>query len=331
MTVGIDDLRLFLLVIDKGSLAAAARELNVTPPAITQRLRTIERRFGVRLVDRSTRRIGLTDEGRLVRDRAQEIIRSFDGLMEAVQARKGLVQGELRVRAPLGFGRRYVAPIVARFQTTHPEVRVFLGLSDRPNRAGTDDRLTPDVIVHIGELRDSSQVAVTIAANERILCAAPRYVDRYGAPKSPGDLLQHRCLALRENDEDVTLWRFARNKRTEAVRIRPVLASNDGEVVYQWALAGKGVMVRSEWNVADDVRLGRLVRLLPDYRLPAANIVALVPDSRALSERTRAFLHFLKGQFRPHPPWRRPEDGRPTALGKAVLITHEAECADSCE
>lgn len=295
------DLEFFATVSRAPSLASAARELDVTPSAVTQRLQDLERRVGVRLVERSGRRIALTDEGELLALRGQVISDDIAALGETLSARSGEVAGHLRVLAPIGFGRRYVAPIAAQFLTSHPAVTIDLTLSDRLGRI---PETSWDVAVHIGELRETALVAQRLAPNARYLCASPAFVARFGTPKSPSALRDFRCIALRENDEDVTLWRFSRSGAAPVqVRIEPHLASNDGDVVRQWALDGHGILMRSEWSIADDLRSGRLVRLLEGYALPAADVVAFVGPRKGRSARTTQFVKLLKGALLPT-PWR---------------------------
>lgn len=295
------DLDFFSIVARSPSLAAAARELDVTPSAVTQRLQELERRVGVRLVDRSGRHIALTDEGELLATRGRAIADELSDLTEILSARRGEVAGHLRVVAPFGFGRTYVAPAVADFLRAHPGVTIDLRLSDRRSTASDHSW---DVAIHIGELRESSFVTRPLAPNARVLCASPDYVARHGIPDTPRDLLKHRCIALRENDEDVTLWRFDRRGTSPLqVRIDPVLASNDGDVVRNWAIGGEGIIVRSEWSVADDLRLGRLTRLLPTYTLPDAPVVAFIGPRKGRSARTSAFVRALQQTLTPV-PWR---------------------------
>jgi len=296
-----DDPGFFIAIVKHGSLAAAARALDLTPSAVTQRLQALEARLGVRLLDRGTRRMRLTDEGELFHAEASRIALQYEELIDALQARRSLVRGHLRVHGPLGFGRRYLAPIVAQFHARHPQLQIALTLSDR---SVDPDSAPYDAVVHIGELKDSAQIAYRIAPNQRWLCAAPAYLKRVSAPTRPDDLAKLACLVLRENDEDVTLWRFKSRQAERALRVTPALSSNDGDVIKQWALAGLGVMQRSEWDVAADLAAGRLVRLLPAWRLNPADVTALVPQRKGMSARVTAFLDFLAAQFRPTPPWR---------------------------
>src|SRR5882762_765941 len=235
-----EDLRFFVTLAASTSLAAAARSLNVTPPAVTQRLRLIEERLGLRLVDRSGRRMVLTDEGDHLAGGGRRILDEIEELAHTLAARRAVVSGHLRVVAPPGFGRRYIAPAAAQFRTTHPQITLSLMLSDRPARLADD---AWDLMLYVGELRDSSLVTQCLAPNERFVCATSEYFTRTGTPSHPRDLLKHNCIALRENDEDVTMWRFTPSQRGKPVgiRIEPTLSSNDGEVIRAWALAGAGV------------------------------------------------------------------------------------------
>lgn len=294
------DLQFFSLLVRSASLAAAARALGVTPPAVTQRLQALERRAGVRLLDRSTRRATPTAEGELLLENAEGLLRELDGLADRLRERGGRIAGELKVVAPFGFGRRHVAPLLAEFRDLHPTLKMALDLSERP----AQDALRGfDLALHIGTLKDSSLTAFRIAANARLLCAAPAYLKRAGAPKKPGELARHACLVIRENDEDVTVWKLRRGAESHAVRVTAALGSNDGEAVRDWALAGRGIALRSEWDVAPLIAAGRLARVLPGYSLPEAPVVALVPARKGLSARSRAFIDFLKEKLS-QPPWR---------------------------
>ena len=303
----LDDPHFFVLLVKEKSMAAAARQLGVTPPAVTQRLQQLEARIGVRLMDRTTRRISLTDEGELYFERAAQLATDYDEMIETLRSRRSLVRGRLRVHATLGFGRQYIAPALTRFHAMYPELEIALTLSDR---RVTLDAEKVDMIIHIGALPDSSHVAIPLAPNNRILCASPAYVRRRGMPETPESLVEHDCVMLRQNEEDVTMWRFtqaqirSRKKEETAVRIRPILSSNDGDVVRQWALAGKGIMLRSEWDAMAYVNAGKLVRLLPDWSLPSANIAILVGEHKRMSARVRLFADLLVAQFKPKPPWR---------------------------
>ena len=296
------DLRFFVTITDSGSLAEAARRLDVTPSAVSQRLRHLESRLGMQLAHRSTRRFTLTEEGALFHAGVVGLLADLDGLVDTLRERSGEVAGTLHVGGPLGFGRNHLAPAIADFHTLHPKLMVSLTLSDVVSAA---DANRFDLILHIGAMPDSSMVAYPIAPNARFVCAAPSYLASRPAPAEPKDLAGHDCIVLRENDEDVTLWRLRRNRSEEAVRVPAILSSNDGEVARQWALAGKGIVMRSEWDVAESLASGRLVRLLPDWSAPDADVVAVVASRAGMSARVKLFLSFLQARFKPMPPWRR--------------------------
>lgn len=297
-----DDLHFFNVLAKSATLAESARKLDVTPPAVTQRLRALEARIGIRLIDRSGRKISLTDEGTLVASHGMIVADAMEALSEALADRKKAVGGHLRVAAPHGFGRIHVAPVADAFARTHPAVTITLDLSDHPGAQSVD---TSDVIIYIGPSAHLNQIVTTLAPNRRILCASPEYLAQVAPIQSPSDLMRHRCLVVRENDEDVTLWRFLHpSQKTETIRIHPTMCSNDGAVVRDWALAGQGVAIRSEWNIAGDLAARRLKRVLPGWEIPAADVVAMLGTRFGRSARTTAFLAMLRKSLSP-PPWRR--------------------------
>lgn len=301
MSNDITDLRFFVAVTEGGSLAGAARRMDVTASAVSQRLRQLEARLGLQLVHRSTRRFNLTEEGQLFYAGAVGLLAQLDDLIDVVRARSGEVAGTLHVCGPLGFGRHHLAPALADFHALHPRVMISLTLSDVVPLADADRF---DMIIHIGHLTNSSMVAYPIAPNARFLCASPGYLARHPVLLEPQELVSHDCIALRENHEDVTLWRFSKNRKEVSVRVPAALSSNDGDVVRQWALRGKGLIMRSEWDVAESLAKGHLVRVLQDWCLPDADIVALVDQRLGMPARLKLFVSFLQARFKPFPPWR---------------------------
>ncbi|WP_029013263.1 LysR family transcriptional regulator [Niveispirillum irakense] len=298
--ISTDDLTFFAMIAASQSLAEAARRLNVTAPAVTQRLRALEARVGVILVDRTSRGLTLTDEGELLASEGSVIIEAMDDLSERLARRTTQVRGHLRIAAPHGFGRRYVAPIVQDFAQRHPAATVTLELSDSPIRQMSESW---DIVVHIGTLPESDRLVTTLATNRRILCAAPHYLENNPPIDKPEDLTLHRCLALRENNEDVTLWRFTHPTQGSAtVRIKPTMSTNDGEVIRDWALSGAGIIIRSEWDVAHHLAAGRLHEVLPQWSPPAADVVALLHARRGRSSRANVFLQTLREALS-SPPW----------------------------
>jgi DNA-binding transcriptional LysR family regulator len=297
--IGSDDLRFFDVLTRAPSLVAAARLLNVTAPAVTQRLRALEQRLGAVLFDRTTRQLALTDDGALLADHATRIVADLDAAMEALRERRDMVAGPLRVAAPLGFGRRHVAPLISSFKAKYPLVQFTLQLLENPLRVTEDSW---DVIVHIGTLSRLGLQMATLAPNRRLLCAAPSYLSERGWPTCPSDLLGHDCIVLRENDEDVTQWSLTRLQgRSENVRVHAALSCNDGEVAVEWALAGRGVLLRSEWDVSAHVAAGALCRILPEWQAEVAPVVALLGPRRVRTRRVRTFVDWLKRNLDPAP------------------------------
>ncbi|CAN7776426.1 LysR substrate-binding domain-containing protein [Variovorax sp. LjRoot175] len=292
------DLGFFSTLASAGSLSAAARELGVTTPAVSKHLALMESRVGVSLVNRSTRRMSLTPEGEVYLEHARRILGDIDGMEELLGVSKATPKGLLRVNATLGFGRSHVAPLISRFVRKYREVEVQLQLSVNPP-APTEDLF--DVCVRFGAPPDSRVIARRIAANRRLLCAAPAYLAKHGIPKVPNDLTKHNCIGIRQGEEAYGVWRLAsgrgRSANTEAVKTRGNLATNDGEIAVNWALDGHGILMRAEWDIERYLRNGRLVPVLPQYFTPDADIYAVYPQRHQLAARVRAFVDFLALSF----------------------------------
>lgn len=279
-----------MLVARFGNLSAAARALDITPPAATMRLAAIESRLGVRLVNRNTRRISLTSEGEIYLQHATRLLAELHEMEEIVTAGRQEPKGLLRVNAPLGFGRLVIAPLVSEFTFKYPEVEVVLEVTDRPIDL-VDKGF--DLAVRFGEPPDEGYIAKRVMSNRRFICASPVYLDRHGVPQTLEDLARHRCIIHRQNDDAYGIWRFIVNGRTEAIKIHGALSSNDGDIVLGWALTGQGIVIRSEWDVAKYLDSGRLRQILPEFSLPSADLFAYYPSSRNLAARSRAFINHL--------------------------------------
>lgn len=288
------DIAFFSLLIKHGSLAAAAQQIGVTPPAVSKRLAAIERRLGVRLLQRTTRRIRLTPEGETYLVEGARVMQELEALERTVSGGQAVPKGLLRVCATLGFGRKHVAPVLSRFARRFPDVEVQLHLTDRPVNLVEQGF---DLQLRFGELPDARLTARLLARNRRVLCAAPAYLRRAGEPASPRELAQHACLFIRESEETFGTWHLRAGARTETVKVRGPLASNDGECVFQWALDGHGILMRSLWESAPMLRSGRLRTVLPEWSLPSADIYAVFPTRSHLSAKTRALVDFLMEAF----------------------------------
>lgn len=292
-----EDLAHFSAIAAAGSLTAAARELNLSTAAVSKRLSALERRLGVTLVRRTTRRMNLTPEGELYLQNARRILADLQDLDQLVSGDRGTPSGLLRVNATLGFGRSRVAPVLSRFVRKYPRVEVQLQLSVNPP-ALTEDAY--DVCIRFGEPPDARVIARRIANNRRLLVASPAYLARRGAPRVPQDLLRHDCIGIRQGDEVYGLWRLTgprADRTTAAIRTRGRLTTNDGEIAVNWALDGHGIVMRAEWDIARYLKSGRLVQVLADYRTPPADIYAVYPQQHQASLRVRAFVDFIAASF----------------------------------
>jgi len=288
------DLGFFSTLAACGSLSAGARELGISTPAVSKRLAQMEARLGVTLVNRTTRRMSLTPEGELYVAHARRILGEIDDMAQLLGGAKGEAQGLLRVNATLGFGRSHVAPLISKFARKHPQVEVQLQLSVNPPPL-TDDAF--DVCIRFGAPPEARVIARRIASNRRLLCASPAYLARAGQPKVPNDLTRHRCIGIRQGYEAYGIWRLSSGRgpaqRTEAVKTRGALSTNDGEIAVNWALDGHGILMRAEWDIARYLRSGRLVQVLANYRTPDADIYAVYPQRHQLSARVRTFVDFM--------------------------------------
>ncbi len=297
-TVHPGDLGFFSMLAASGSLSAAARELGLTPAAVSKRLAQMELRAGVPLVNRTTRRMTLTPEGEVYLEHARRILDEIDELGELLGGSKAHPKGLLRVNATLGFGRSHIGPAISRFVLHYPQVEVQLQLSVTPPPL-TDDSF--DVCIRFGEPPDARVIARRLASNRRLLCAAPGYLARRGAPVTPHDLARHNCIGIRQGDQAYGVWRLTSERgnarRTESVRIHGNLTTNDGEIAVKWALEGHGILMRAEWDIHDYLADGRLVPVLPDYETPGADIYAVYAQRHQLSTRIRAFVDFLADEL----------------------------------
>lgn len=293
-TASSSELEFFVLMARHGSLSAAARALDITPPAATWRLAAIEERLGVRLVNRNTRKISLTSEGEIYLLHATRLLAELHEMDEIVSSSRQAPRGLLRVNAPLGFGRTVIAPLVSTFTARYPDVEVQLEVTDRPIDL-IDNGF--DLAIRFGELPDNRINARRIMSNRRFICASPTYLERKGIPKKLEDLASHRCIVHRQNDDAYGIWRFILDGRTEIVKVHGALSSNDGDIVLGWALDGQGIVIRSEWDLAKYLESGRLRRILPEFSLPSADLYVYYPSKQNLAARARSFINFLVDQL----------------------------------
>jgi LysR family transcriptional activator of dmlA len=293
----ISDLAFFVMLVKQGSLAAVARELGVTPPVVSTNLAKLELRLGVRLLNRTTRRMSVTHEGEVYYAEAVRILAEVEELESSVAESRAVPKGLLRVNATIGFGRQYIGPAISGFVRKFPEVEVQLQVTDRPLNL-SDEAF--DVGIRIGMLPDARFHARKIASNFRVLCASPVYLHNNPAPATPRDLQRHHCIVLRENDAAYGTWHLQQGKKEETVKVRGGLSTNHGEVALGWALDGHGILMRSEWDIAPYLRSGRLCPVLPDWQLAPADIFAVYPERLNMSAKVTAFVDFMRERFQPN-------------------------------
>lgn len=289
---GLADLRLYVCTADLGSLSAAARLLDLSPAVASAALMRLERELGSRLFVRSTRSLRLTQEGERFLAHAREALRMLDEGTELLRGEAVQLSGELRISAPSDLGRNLLLPWLDRFQAQYPKLQLRVQLSDR---LADPFRQPVDVALRYGPLADSTLIAMPIApANRRALVAAPAYLARFGSPATPAALSEHPCLRFLLSDELHSKWRFtAPDGQAHTVEVQGDRVSDDGDVVRRWAIAGHGVAYKSSLDVAEDVRAGRLLRLLPDWRGEAAPLHLISPDRHLIRPAVVRLREFL--------------------------------------
>ena len=303
------DLELVLAIRDQGSLAGASATLEVVPSVVTKRLGSLEARLGQRLFERTTRRLSVTAEGEAVCLHARTLLEGFAALESELGERQNELVGTIRLAATFGFGRRWLGPALATFQARHPALQVELLLTERLPDLGAEGYDGALWLWAVQQRREADWVTRRIARNQRVLAASPAYIERRGMPASVEALGMHDCLVARENGEvnqrQFALWtlRHARDGSTARVRAQGPLTSNSGEMVRDWCLAGHGIMLRSLWDIAPQLASGELVRVLPHYAMPDADIHWIAPWRPKTPRRVRLLLDHLADQFRGE-PWK---------------------------
>ena len=290
---------IFVRALEEGSLSAAARRLDLSPAVASRRLARLEDRLGVRLIERTSRRLAPTEAGRLVYDRAAQLLEGVEDLEAVVSRRTTQARGLLRVSAPTSFGRRRLAPLLQPFLAAQPRLTLELNLTDAFVDLMAED---VDVAVRIGGYEAADPLMHRLAPNRRVLCASPAYLAEHGAPESLEDLRRHAQLAA----ENQSTWRLEGPEGLVVFRARSRVRTNSSEVARELALAGGGVALRSTWDVGDELRDGRLKVVLPQYAGSADVAIFALTAGRARAEtRVRAFIDFLTGLYGETPEWDR--------------------------
>ncbi|WP_413737040.1 LysR family transcriptional regulator [Sodalis sp. RH21] len=283
----LDEMAIFVAVLQYGSLAEAARKLHRSPPAITRAIASLEHRFGARLVERTTRSLAPTEAGARLAERARALLSQYqEAVGDAAETQLG---GLLRITAPVQFGRKHVAPLVMEFLARHPDMQVEMILNDR-NLDLIDEGL--DLAVRIGHQEDSGKVARRVAQVTRVLVASPAYLAQCGSPRNPADLAQHQTIMGLQRTQ-ISEWRFGPREDSLRVRLKPRLLSNDVESQLLAVRSGQGIARLLSYQVMDDLSAGGMVRLLPEFEPLPLPVQLLAQQVQRMPRKVRTFWDFI--------------------------------------
>ncbi|CAH2408098.1 LysR family transcriptional regulator [Mesorhizobium escarrei] len=291
----IQDLHLFRTVVRAGSLTSAGNHLGLSPAAMSGRLKALEAHYGVSLLKRSTRSMNLTPEGRLLFENSDRVIEEFDTLEATLRRGGSDLRGSITLTCPSDLGRQHVAGMVDEFLAENPEIQLRMFLTD--NLLDIVETGC-DVAIRYGNLPDSALTTRRLGPNRRLICCAPAYAERHGMPATPHDLAQHNCLTLLRSDRIMDEWEFVRDGETTTVRVQGDRMSSDGFALRQMAMDGVGLVRKSLWDVADDLKSGRLLSVLDDYTRSPFGFHLLTDHRTMMPRRIRLFIDFAVRYFK---------------------------------
>jgi LysR family transcriptional activator of dmlA len=286
----LDDLRVFVETARRASFSRAAEALGASAAYVTKRVRMLEQDLGVKLLHLSTRKVVVTEEGERIYRWARQILDSVDGMVADVSSSRAEPRGLLRICSSFGFGRNVVAPAISQLVARYPELNVRFELFDHLVDIAAEGF---DLDVRVGDEIAPHLLARRLASNRRVLCAAPSYLARRGTPRTLAELSSHDCLTIKERDHPFGVWRLRDGPREEVIKVTGPLSSNNGEVVLQWAVDGRGIVLRSLWDVAPLLASGVLVRVLAGYE-QEANVWAVYPSRLSGSAKLRVCVDWLE-------------------------------------
>lgn len=298
----LNEMKVFVRAVELKSISAAARNLRLSAAAASHRILQLEEHVGVRLLNRTTRSLQPTEAGCIFYEHALNVLEAVERAESSMAMASGVPTGQLRVAAPLGFGRRILAPLVSEFHALHPKVEMRLRLSDHAVDILSE---SVDVAIRMSALPDSSFISRKLADCPRVLCAAPAYLERHGAPQRPEDLLNHNCLLLRFPGSTEFRWTLDTPDGPQTLPVSGKFDADDGDVLTEWTLEGEGIMLKPYWEVADYLREGRLQVVLPEFPPEPVSLVMLYPHRHLLPAKVRVFADFLIEKSRlliPRPP-----------------------------
>ena len=290
MAMLLENMQVFTRVVELGSLSAAGRHLRLSPAVVSHRLQQLENHLGVRLLNRTTRQVQPTEQGSAYYEACLEVLAALAHAESVIADAGGTPKGSLRVTAPLGLGRRVLAPLLPRFAQRYPQLDLRLRLSDHLLDLL---REAVDVAIRLAVLTDSSLIARKIADCPRLLCAAPTYLAEKGTPERPEDLLDHQCLLLRFPGSQQFRWTLRAAEGPEAVAVSGRMDADDGDMLTEWALLGQGIVLKPAFEVAEHLRGGRLLPVLPDFPPEPVTLAVVYPHRRLLPAKVKAFADFM--------------------------------------
>ena len=290
----------FVAVVSRQGFARAAEALDTSPANVTRYVAELEAHLGTRLLNRHSRKLSLTESGEALYDRARTILADVDEAEAVSSSATVRPQGRLRINAPLSFGLLHLAPRWPRFVQRHPAVELDVSLIDRVVDV-VDEGF--DLAIRISRAGSQAHAARRLASSRNVVCASPAYLGEHGSPAAPADLARHACVVYTHVGSE---WHLLDDDgRPHGVRVRPVLQTNNGDTATAAALAGLGIVWQPTFIVGPHLRSGALVPLLPGYRVPDIDILAVYPSRRHLSAKVRAMIDFLAEEFSGVPPWDR--------------------------
>lgn len=291
-----DDFYFFARVAELNSISQAAKEADISVSVASQRIQRLEQQLMLRLFHRTTRRLSLTDEGKMLLQQGFPLIQEFQTLNENLLQNHQTLSGTLKVTASATFGTKVLTTVIAQFLLLHPELKIILDLDDQ-NVDLIEHGL--DVAIRIGKLQDSSLIAKPLMDNPRLLCASPEYLERNGAPKTPDDLLQHRCIVQNHQQGLSHTWQLYDNdNNVHPVKISGQFISNSGEGIRQASLAGLGISNHSLWHVKEDLENRKLVHVLENYHVESTKVYAVIPDRNLVPKKVEIFIEYLQDYFK---------------------------------
>lgn len=297
----LDDLAVFVHVVEHQSFSAAARALHLAPKTVSKQIARLEQALGTALFERNTRNLRVTQEGRDIAEHARMALAVLEEMQELANGGNAELSGILRVTAPAPFGRKFVASAIHDFCQQYPKVGFDLRLSDQIQDLYSGDL---DLAIRMGELADSRLVARRVADNRRILTASPDYLNAQGYPEQPEDLVRHNCLVFAYPGLLHNTWALSNGRRETLVTVSGTLCSDSGDILHTWCLGGLGISLRETWDIHEEIRDGRLVHVLPEWETTLSKISLVRARREPVPRRLTAFSDFLFDRWQ-QAPWDR--------------------------